>query len=463
MPRKIDQETREALLYEAWIRGELSWKLHEHQKEIYSQIKNTKHLTFVLNCSRRIGKTTILLLDDIEFAIQNPKSNIGFIAPTQKMVIRILKPIFKTITEDCPWEMRPQWKTHDNAWYFENGSVIFCAGTDNQRYEDLRGMNLHRASVDEAGFAENLSYVLEDILRPATMTTEGQIIISSTPPKTAAHDFYYICKDAESKGNYIVRTLHDNTSLPKRLKDRYIEEAGGINSSTARREYFCEFVTDEESSVLPEFTETKAKKLVREMPRPECYDYYGSLDPGFKDFSGYLLGYYDFLGGYYVIVAEELMKRHNTAGIADKIKTLESEHFNDMKAFLRVSDTELQIIHDLWTLHEIQFVPTKKDNLDAQVNHLRNLILFDKIYIHPRCVHLIRQMKTAIWNQGKTQFERTKKEGHFDLVAALIYLIRNIDKYHNPYPDTFVPSDDTFNRKENRSESNLAKALLGSN
>jgi hypothetical protein len=42
-------------------------------------------------------------------------------------------------------------------------------------------------------------------------------------------------------------------------------------------------------------------------------------------------------------------------------------------------------------------------------------------------------MKSAIWNRTRKGFERNA-EGHSDLVAALVYLVRLAPVWENPYP-----------------------------
>jgi len=49
-------------------------------------------------------------------------------------------------------------------------------------------------------------------------------------------------------------------------------------------------------------------------------------------------------------------------------------------------------------------------------------------------VTLIRQLRTAVWKDNRREFERTKSEGHFDTVAALLYFARNSNRHSNPYP-----------------------------
>jgi hypothetical protein len=61
------------------------------------------------------------------------------------------------------------------------------------------------------------------------------------------------------------------------------------------------------------------------------------------------------------------------------------------------------------------------------------------LVIHPRCAELIQQLETTIWNNQRTSYERNKY-GHGDLLDALVYLVRNIDRNRNPYPAAKGPT-----------------------
>jgi hypothetical protein len=71
------------------------------------------------------------------------------------------------------------------------------------------------------------------------------------------------------------------------------------------------------------------------------------------------------------------------------------------------------------------------------MSYLRDLIELRQIYINPRCKTLISHMKTASWDKSKKDFKRSPDGGHYDGVAALLYLSRNIDKTRNPYPNGY--------------------------
>jgi hypothetical protein len=65
------------------------------------------------------------------------------------------------------------------------------------------------------------------------------------------------------------------------------------------------------------------------------------------------------------------------------------------------------------------------------------LIKSERIVIHQRCKTLIAHLKGAIWNKARNGFARNASDkSHYDCVAALIYLCRNVSFSKNPYPTT---------------------------
>ena len=95
------------------------------------------------------------------------------------------------------------------------------------------------------------------------------------------------------------------------------------------------------------------------------------------------------------------------------------------------------MINDLNIDYKIPFVSTDKTDLFAMVNSVRELVKSGQLIISPECKEMIGNLRSGIWDKHFKSFERTEAYGHFDLLAALIYLNRNIDKRTNPIPENF--------------------------
>jgi hypothetical protein len=296
----MDQKpvSRAEAIARLWNLGILTWKLDPVQLELYNFFHNNTKKTTVWSCSRRLGKSYALCCIAIEKCLKKPNAMVKFVAPTQKHVKMIIRPLLKQILKDCPLDMRPDFRTADNLYRFQNGSEIQLAGTDSGHAENLRGGDSDICIIDEAGFCDDLHYIIKSILMPTTLLTHGKIIMSSTPPKTIDHEFAEYMEEAEAEGTFIKKIIYDG--LGHRITQQMIDEIiaefpDGDKSSEFRREYMCELVTDDKSSVVPEFTEELQTNIIKEWKHPPYFDAYVSGDLGAKDFTVFLFAYYDYL------------------------------------------------------------------------------------------------------------------------------------------------------------------------
>lgn len=450
-------------IYKLYERGNLSWKLKPEQKEIYDAIHATKAQKFVINCSRRLGKSYLLCVLADEYARRHSNVVVKYAAPTQKQVRDIVKPIFNKIWKDCPSEMLPKWITIDSCYIYPNGSKVSIVGCDLGKIDRLRGDESCLSLIDEAGMIEeDLHYIIKDILIPQSLTVQkndnidGKVIIASTPPRSPSHAFVSYIVEAECSGlnNYIKRTIHHNSMItPEKVLEYAVEagcevKEGKITkfSTTFRREYLAEVITDETSAICPEFNEATQPEIVMEWKRPEYFDTYVSMDPGLIDLTAILFGYWDYLNACLVIEDEIVMNYKdgiNTKIIADAINLKEMELWK-RRPYMRVMDGNTIMAIDLNELHHLNFMPTDKDDKESAVNAMRLMVHGRKIKIHPKCKALITHLKYGVWNKTKTKFDRSGEFGHYDCVDALVYMVRNVNRTKNPYPaDYKMPSHHT--------------------
>ncbi len=445
----MDKLTKEDYLCELSKRGNFTWLLEEDQKMIWEFILNIgDSRSLVLHISRRYGKSFVLNLLAYSAALGNetvcktfgiPRrgAQIAYLAETQAQIQTIFIPNMEIIFRHLPSNMHPKWDQKRNGYVLPTTrSIIRVAGTDNKNYEKLRGGETHLALLDEAAFHDDLDYIYKSIILPQTMRAKGRVLFVSTSPKTPDHEFFNIAQEHIKKDRYLKLTIDDKTTISKETKDELIAEMGGIDSTDVRRELYCEWVTDFNSMILPECTETFMQKVVvDEVKLPESYDWYAAMDPGSVDYTGYLCAYYDFIRAKIVIVGELFFQHTDTDFLSKEIDVIEKKWFGSKPPTHRVCDnSHLTLIADLANLHGQFFSPTRKDDKEAMVNFTRVLFKQGKIEIHKSCDHLIRQCKTGLWNKSRSSFLRSLTEGHYDLIDALIYLCRIIQQEKNPFP-----------------------------
>jgi hypothetical protein len=207
---KIDAKLAKETL---WRRGHLSWLLDANQKQLYDLYYNTEHRVQTWLLARRSGKSYALCVLAIETCLKKPGAIIKFLAPTRVQVNLIIRPLMRKILESCPDDLKPEYRAKDNIFYFPNGAELQLSGTDGGSAERLRGGDSDLAIVDEAGSCTDLKYCVKDILLPTTLITKGKILLASTPPEDAEHDFVDFIEEAEARGSIVVKTIDDNPRI----------------------------------------------------------------------------------------------------------------------------------------------------------------------------------------------------------------------------------------------------------
>lgn len=476
--------SKQAAIHELWRRGQLSFLFNKdkNQTELKHLYETSKDKISVWLLARRSGKSYALLVLALEKCLSKPKCIVKYLGPTKLMVKSISRPLMEKLLEGCPEDLKPQLKEVDYTYYFPNGSELQMAGADSGHAEKLRGGDAHLIVIDEAGSIDNLKYIIQSILLPTTLLTKGKLLLASTPPVESEHDFLYYIEEAELKNTIVKRTIYDNPRLtPKDIEEAKVE-MGGENTDGFRREYLCQIIKDGNSSVIPEFDDELIKDVVKEWNLPPYYDSYVSMDLGFKDFTGLIFGYYDFRLAKIIIEDEILFdfkqSDMNLKKLSGLIKEKEEKLWTNKltnevrKPYLRISDIDYIVLQELYNASErsISFTPATKYDKEAAINNVRTLFSAKRIIINPRCKNLIRHLKNVKWNKGKTSFARSAENGHYDLVDALIYLVRHTSFTKNPYPlsyqfnsnDLYINDKQAFEKRTGRATyDSVFRGMLG--
>lgn len=434
---------KQKAINDAWSIGYLEYKLRDYQRSVYRQtwdwILDPTCLTGCLNINRRFGKSTELNLIATEVAIKVPGAQIRAAAPTGLELRNITIPIMRKILSDCPPHLKPKWRSKEKMFLFPNGSEYHIAGANDGHADDLRGTACNLALVDEAGFIDELDYLVDDVLTPQTLDTGGTLLVSSTPPRSPAHDYVGLAEECKREGHYLHRDIY-SMGLDQAVIDSYAKAAGGYESSTWKREYLALFVVDSELAIIPEWNAQWAFLPERAGLYP-YYHKYSALDLGVRDLTAGLHGYYDYLRADLVIEDEFRLSGAQmvTPTIAAKVRAHEEKLWGpNPRVYRRVADNNnLQLVNDLNIVHSLGFFPTNKDELPAMVNKVKVFVGAGRVKVAPHCKNLLGCLETGVWKNEAyigREFGRSRAYGHFDHLAALTYLIRNLDVSTNPVP-----------------------------
>jgi hypothetical protein len=431
---------------ELWFRGELSWKLNGTQKRIRQRLDAIKEANpdkrrKVLFASRRTGKSTYFVVDALEFALKNPRSQIKYISATAKMVKDFLLPLFEDMCADAPPALKPKWIKSEQAFFFSNGSVIRLGGTDSKHFKKLRGQRSDRTYIDEAGFMNDLSSIVKDVLAPQSLTTGGETFLGSSAPDVSGHDFADFVKQARLDGTIVEITIHDRVALTEEEAEKHkaelrdaIEAMGGVGTAGFRREYLNDLSVQGSRSVVPEFDGALQREIVREFERPKYCHKYTCMDLGFSDLTAVLVGFLDFDSQVLYIEDEWSGTKAVTDDIKTAVRALELKHWGAEVPLIRAADAPPLALEEL-RRSGIDFLKTRNDDPESAINEVRRLLKEKKIVIHPRCEKLVACIPAAVkTTSAKFKLDRHKDHGHYDFLMTLVYLVRNLRRFENPKP-----------------------------
>jgi hypothetical protein len=476
-------------------RGILWWMLDANQLGLYRAVKECAARLFVIEAARKLGKSYLLCLIAFEIALRNDNGRINYAAPTVKEAGEITLPIMSMLRDRLPEDVRPTWKAAEGHWLFPNGAYVVLFGADDQAAADRgRGPEAVANIVDEAGFVPVLQYLISSVLNPQTLQTSGPTILGSTPPKTPGHEFVTIAENAAARGAYQNRDIYCHGRMTREQIDEFLTEEAAQRGQTLeqfketsdyKREYGAQRVLDAQLAVVPEFPGLEAQCCIPNT-RPPFYDLFISCDPGFGDLTGILFAVADFQRQTLCIEHELLLQQANTETIAKLVTQVLQEHYTDFRQYLpdapgdigldparyqqnrpfisAVIDNAVPIVvGDLWSMHKLSFGLAMKDHSEAAISAMRVELVAKRIEINPRCEHLRRQLRTAIRTKPGGDMARSSRDGHYDLVAAMKYLVRDWQglRTHNPFPTDYGYNRHTHARREVPKQPNaLAAAVL---
>lgn len=401
---------------------------------VFDQILDT---SFVVECSRQIGKTYFACYLADKTARENPGCQVRLATAFYVDIEPIIIPNYKNVLKTCPDELQPKYKR--GTYTYDNGSQVILVGLD-KNPNKLRGNRIRLIIIEEAGFVDSdkLQYVVESIVAGAQLRErDARTVLISTPPEEGQD--HYFCELADVmalRGSYIKLTI-DESELPQEAIDSFAKKLGGRQSIAFRREGLCERIVDSTRSIIPEWKD----EYVQDPPKDEYFYYYhkyDGMDLGRVDKTALIFGYYDFKKATLFVQDETALTGPDwtTITLKDEIKQIEEELWGEeAKPYRRISDNNNpHLIQDLNSLHGIYFIETSKESLEAMVNELRVMVGARLIRISPHCKYLIGCLKYGVWDKHRKEFARSKAYGHYDHLAALIYMVRNLDKSSNPIP-----------------------------
>lgn len=366
--------------------------------------------SIVLLGGRQIGKSFIISMKALAFALVHANTTTLIISPSLRQSLNLMRYVQEHINK-CKLSkyIRNMNKVEIN---FINGSrMISLPSSPNT----IRGYTCHLVVVDEANFIDE--DLITNVLMPTISTTRGIMWLISTP-FIKDHIFYKLYKNPPQGWETFTIPSSMNPLIPK----EFLEEQKRILGSIYDQEYECTYIDDDQGIIPPKMIEA----IIHPHPHPRDANLL-LIDIGGKgthgDAMGVVVCYRDDamlhiiesyeLHGDYLNNIDNLMDKYKGCDVIIDASGVGSGVFEYIQKY-KNRGNDNKVFGVVWT---------KEKEFKALTNLMRaikerNIIIHNKQACNDR---LITQLKTCIFKHGKI----TTKDGKDDLLYSLLLAYSN--------------------------------------
>lgn len=389
------------------------------------RIVSDNHRFRVACCGRRVGKTTLAVLELVACAVAKKSRKVAYISTTYQQsrdiawtqLLNIVRPHAKKINDS---RLEVTIKTQDKGT-----SQILLKGWES--IETLRGQAFDLLVVDEIASMKNWEYNWNEVLRPTLTDSQGQAIFISTP-KGFNHFYDLYNKEAKDKDYKSFHfTSYDNPHLPSEEIDKAKQE---LSADAFAQEYMADF--RKVAGLVCSWWD----RDIHVQEAGELVEWYETIDGGFQDPLAYLLIGVGSGGGIYVkdgfrkpklskddikIMRDLILDKHGAVveeGWIDCDDPRLEQDLNDLD--INVKGVEkLKGESRSWD-EELARTMEQYGRLEEGVSG---------IYIDPKLDWLIQEIETLMWTEttvGETlpKWDDHRRYGHhYDGLRALAYFL----------------------------------------
>ena len=383
-----------------------------------------RHRRLLLMLPRQEGKTEIGIRICRSMLDTNQTRQTLFLAKSKKSAQKAAREKFQRLFP--PAQFKVNTETIINR---SNPQAIGFIDSVDKDPDRIRGGTNHFIHWSEVGFSQlehgvTIDDVVQKILMPSQRKTNGFALLESTANgENGWKDLW------DSAGEYLgAKTIRVSLTMLREMGLVSEAEYESIKANTHplvfRQEYECEWVVFA-GLIYDELQDW----MIEAFDLPDSLGTVGcAIDWGYIDSTCMLAGYR--YGGKYWIFDEI----YENKTLLEQFSKTFKEHITlwDAKNLACVADHDPMRIEEL-RRRGIPCMNANKADVLGNRLQIKEMLWKDQIRIHPRCVNLIRDLKSIAFNK-KSNAKREDADydecswGHYDAEAAFRYLIRNLSE-----------------------------------
>lgn len=380
-------------------------------------------------CSRRAGKSSACALDLIDTAMRQ-EGDVVYITLNRKSAKKI---IWRELLRlDKKFKLNCKIDNTELTMMLANGNIIHVSGAkDSSEIEKFRGMALRKVYIDEVqSFRPYIEELIDDVLEPALTDYDGSLILIGTPGPVPAGYFYTASHSAG--WSHHKWTLHDNPYILQKsgktaqeiIKERAERRGLPMDAPSIRREYFGEWVRDEDSLV---FKFDRDRNLY--FHEPEDLMYVMGVDIGYQDADAIAILGYSLKEQKVYLVEESIKTKQNITELANQMKYFQ-EKYKIVKTVMDAGALGKKIQEEIRTRHGISVYPAEKTRKNEFIELMNDDLRTGKFMAKPSS--RFEQDAALLQWDFEMNPPQISSRYHSDVCDAALYAWRECRHYIKP-------------------------------
>jgi hypothetical protein len=385
-------------------------ELNRPQIGLINAVNNPKYRFICAALSRRLGKTFIAnvigqlvaLIPGCNVLIMSPNYNLSSISFDLQR--RFIKHFDLEVAKD---------NLKDKIIELKNGSTIRMGSIST--VDSCVGRSYDLIIFDEAALGSDAENAFNVSLRP-TLDRPGAKAIFISTPRGKNNWFSRFYQRGFSPDYPAWISLHADYTENERMKKEDVDEARrSMSTAEFEQEYMASFNSFE--GQIYRFKDEN----IKEFPgHSDGVEYFGGLDPGYKDPTAFLVIAYDPKLDSFHVIDEYQDSESVTEGHANRIRELVMKHGVDP---IFIDAAAAQFAADLAYTYDIATVKAKKQVLEG-IAYVQTLVEQGRLNVAPHCTLTLAMLDQYAWDTRETlTAEKPKHDVYSHMADALRYAL----------------------------------------
>jgi hypothetical protein len=386
--------------------------------------------------TRRAGKTISCAADLTDTALNNPTCIVLYITLSRKNAKRLVWPEFKKLNER--FQLKGEVNESDLSIRYPNDSILYLLGaSDRTSIEDFRGLAIKKVYLDESqSFPAYIGELVDDVLGPALMDHNGQLILIGTPGPIPNGYFFDLTKNENwshhtwsffdnPKLNFLAQGISHQDMLDRELKRRGVD----ITHPSIQREWFGKWTVDENSLVYRYNAAKQDYDELPKLPSEQQWTYILGVDLGFNDADALaVLAYHESSPNTYLL-EEIVTKRQDLTQLCKQIDDCISR-YAITKIVVDTGGLGKKITEEISKRYTIPMVPAEKIRKNEYIELMNDAMRTGTFKIKATS-HFAHDANKVEWDWAHSTPDKKviSKRFHSDICEAVLYAWRESYAY----------------------------------